>query len=372
MTEQAQDVQWNVELDSRRQKFRQVLDVAGCEVGLVFGCDGHAQHFRYLTNFTPVLGDSWLLAAGEPRCFLTFQWQIVEAIGRSGIDHWDAAFDPIPLVVDALKEQGPKRVGVAGIERMPIPAWRSLVEGLPGAELVNVGASLAKLRRRKSALEVGRLREAARLTDAMLDAARAIARTGVSESMLAARLSTIPVESGGSCAFATTVVSGTEHPIPIRMPTARRLEPGDSVMVDLGAEVDGYQADATRTFVLGKASGPQRKAWDVVMAAYEAAVALARPGVPCRDLNRAASDIIEGAGYKVAHRAGHGIGLATSYEWPSLDTEAASLEPGMTICIEPGVYTPGAGNMKLEDDFLITETGCEVLTRSDRALEVAP
>ncbi|TAN31803.1 aminopeptidase P family protein [bacterium] len=370
MTEPAPEVQWGVELDSRRRGFRQVLDGAGCDAGLVFGCDGHAQHFRYLTNFTPVLGDSWLLLAGELACFLTFPWQIVEAIGRSGIERWDAAINPIPLVVEALRQARPKRLGVAGVERMPAPAWRALMEGLPGVDLVDVGAGLAKLRRRKSPLEVDRLRAAARLTDSMLDAGRAGVHAGVSESVLAARLSTLALESGGACAFATTVVSGTEHPVPIRMPSTRRFEPGDTVMIDLGAEVDGYQADASRTFVLGRPSLPQRKAWDVVLAAYEAAVALARPGVPCRDLHRAASGIIEAAGYKVAHRAGHGIGLATSYEWPSLDTEEAPLEPGVTICIEPGVYFPGAGNMKLEDDFLITESGCEALTTSERGLEL--
>ena len=362
--------EWRIELDLRRQRFRQVLEGAGCDTGLVFGCDGHAQHFRYLTNFVPVLGDCWLLAGREWGCFLTFQWQIVEAISRSGIERWEAAFNPVPLVVDALKTEKPKRVGVAGLDRMPVPAWRSLLEALPGTELVDVGSELAKLRRRKSLLEVSRLREAARLTDAMLDAARSNARLGVPETVLAASLSKIPLESGGVLAFATTVVSGTGDPIPIRMPTDRRLERGDSVMIDLGAEVDGYQADASRTFVLGKSSAAQRKAWDVVLAAYEAAVKLARPGVPCRDLHRVSSEIIERGGYKVAHRIGHGIGLATSYEWPSLDTEESPLEPGVTICIEPGVYAPGTGNMKLEDDLLITETGCEILTLSDRTLEL--
>jgi Xaa-Pro aminopeptidase len=166
------------------------------------------------------------------------------------------------------------------------------------------------------------------------------------------------------------VVSGTDEPIPIRRPTDRPLALGDTVMVDIGAEIDGYQADATRTFVIGEAGERRREAWEVVLRAYEAAVALARPGVPCRELHRAASEVIRDAGFTVEHRIGHGIGLATSYEWPSLDTEQAPLEPGMTICIEPGVYSPGIGNMKLEDDFVITDAGCEALTSSDATLEV--
>jgi Xaa-Pro aminopeptidase len=370
VTERVHTIDWSAELTARRLKFREVLDAAGCDAGLVFGCDGHAQHFRYLTNFVPVLGDSWLFASDGIRCFLTFQWQILEAIGRSGIERWEAAFDPVPLVVGALKEAGPRRVGVAGLDRMPVSAWRSLVE-VSGVELVDVGVNFAMLRRRKSPLEVDRLRAAARLTDAMLDAARSTIHEGITESELAAQLSTIPLASGGRCAFETTVVSGTDEPIPIRLPTARRIQRGDTVMIDLGAEVDGYQADATRTFIVGPPSRAQQKVWSVVVSAYEAAVELARPGVPCRDLHRAAARIIESAGYKLAHRIGHGIGLATSYEWPSLDVEESPLEPGVTICIEPGVYTAGAGNMKLEDDVLITEDGCEMLTRSGRGVELS-
>ena len=130
----------------------------------------------------------------------------------------------------------------------------------------------------------------------------------------------------------------------------------------------GYQGDATRTVVVDRPTQTQLDAWDVVRRAYDAALELARPGVPCLELHRAAAAIIEGAGFEVAHRIGHGIGLATSYEWPSLDTETAPLEPGMTICIEPGVFAPGSGNMKLEDDLVITEDGHELLTESDRSL----
>lgn len=370
MAEGTLGARWRTELLARRGRVRELLDRAGCDVGLVFGCDGHAEAFRYLTNFAPVLGDSWMiLGAAEERCVLTFQWQIVEARALSGIERWEAAFDPVPLVLAALREADARRIGMAGCERMPAPAHVALVSGLPGVEFVDVGPAVAGLRRKKSALEVDRLRAAAGLTDAMLDAARTMVRAGCSEAELAAELSVIPWRQGARCAFETTVVSGVDVPVPIRRPTSRSIEPRDTVMVDLGAEVDGYQADATRTFVVGTPTAAQRRAWDVVRRAYDAAIGLARPGVPCQELHLAAARVIGEAGFGVAHRIGHGIGLATSFEWPSLDTERAPLEPGMTLCVEPGVYAPGIGNMKLEDDVLITESGCELLTRSDRGLE---
>lgn len=358
---------WQEELDARRARARRILDDAGCDLGLVFGADRHGQTFRWLTNFEPVLGDMWLLLDDHRlRSFLTFQWQIIEAQELSGIEEWHGLFDPVPLVVEAVRESGARRVGVAGLRRMPVPAYRALEAA--GAELVDLDAPFDGLRRRKSAFEIQLLRDAARLTDEMLDAARARSEPGALETEIAAALATIPLAAGGDCSFEPTVISGVDDPVPIRRSLRRALRPGDTVMVDVGAALQGYQGDATRTFVLGEPTKAQRDAWDVVRRAYDAALELARPGVPCNELHRAAAAVVEGAGFEVAHRIGHGIGLATSYEWPSLDTETAPLEPGMTICIEPGVFVRGSGNMKLEDDLVITDDGCELLTLSDRSL----
>lgn len=371
MTSGAAESSWSAELSERRTRVRAIAAQAGCDAVLVFGSPQHGQAFRYLTNFAPVLGDGWLVLGPAERAVLQFTWQLEEARARSGFDRWDGAFDPGPVVVDALRESGATRVATSGLQRLPVPTHRALLEGLPGLELVDIEDEVAGLRRRKSPHEIAALRAAARVTDAMLDAVRAHARHGMTETELAARAAMIALADGGELAFETTVIGGVDDPIPIRRPTARALRTGDTVMVDLGAEVDGYQADASRTFVLGTPSAEQRRGWDVVRRAYDTVLALARPGTPCRELHRAGAQIITDAGYDVAHRIGHGIGLATSFEWPSLDTEAAPLEPGVTICIEPGVYAPGAGNMKLEDDVLITEDGCELLTRSDATLEVA-
>jgi len=268
--------------------------------------------------------------------------------------------------LDDERESGAKRVAVVGLRRMPVPAWRAL-ESL-GIELVDLDGPFGELRRRKSPFEIELLRDAARLTDTMLDAAREALEPGAIESEIAASLATIPLAVGGDCSFEPTVISGVDDPIPVRRSVPRAIEPGDTVMVDVGAALQGYQGDATRTYVVGAPSQTQLDRWDVVRRAYDAALELARPGVPCVELHRAAAAIVEDAGFEVAHRIGHGIGLATSYEWPSLDTETALLESGMTICIEPGVFAPGSGNMKLEDDLVITEDGYELLTESDRSL----
>lgn len=363
---------WQTELTARRRRARELADAVGAEALLVFGSDRRGQAFRYLTGFEPVLGDMWLALGDEARCAITFEWQLAEARAASGIDHWQAAPDPVSLVAAAVRETGAQRVAVAGLDRVPLSAHATLVDAVPGLTLLDVGNELASERRRKSPLEIEALRAAARVTDQMLDAARTAARSGVTENAIAAQLVAIAATAGGTLAFESAVIGGVDDPIPIRRPSDRPLRRGDTLMVDVGADIGGYQGDASRTFVLGAPSAAQTRGWDVVRRAYDAVLALCRPGVRCLELQRAAVAIVEDAGFRLPHRVGHGIGLATSYEWPSLDTETAELEPGMTICIEPAICAEQVGTMKIEDDVLITDSGCELLTTSDQALEVRP
>jgi len=358
--------EWRAELAVRRGAVWAIGQRHDCDVILIFGSTGHAEPFRYLTNFVPVLGDSWAIIRGSDQiaCVLNFNWQLDEARPISGIADWYGVFNPIPTVVDLLTAAAPKRIGVVGLHRMPVVAYDSIKAALPQVAFIDIGSAVALLRRQKTDPEIRLLREASRITDAAFDSLRPEIRPGVTEHELAARLVYFMQSMGGELSFEPTVVSGNDQPIPIRMPTARKLEAGDSVMVDIGAAYQGYQADATRTYILGKPNAEQQKVWDTIRRAYDAAVGCIRPGVPCNELHKAAVQVIEAAGYTLRHRIGHGIGLATSFEWPSLDTETQPMIAGMTVCIEPGIYVPVAGNMKLEDDVLVTADGYELLTHS--------
>jgi Xaa-Pro dipeptidase len=360
---------WKDELRARREALLELLDRHGCDLGLVFGTLARAEHVRYLTMFSPSMGDAWLVVQGDGRVsgFLDFTRQIDDARRRSGLDGWHAEFTAAGIVADALAAERPRRLGVAGLDRIPGTAFDSIRARLSGIEIEDVGPELAALRRRKSRLELELLREAARRTDRALDAARREARPGITEEELAAHLG---LELGPEWSFAPCVISGQDDPVPIREPGDRRLAEGDTVMLDLGAAYQGYQADASRTLVLGEPSRLQHDVWDAVRRGYEAALAAVRPGTPCAVVQEAAARVVEEAGFRLAHRIGHGIGLTTSFEWPSLDRDREPLEPGMTICIEPAVCLDGAGVMKLEDDLLVTDDGCEVLTAADSSLSV--
>jgi Xaa-Pro dipeptidase len=303
-------------------------------------------------------------------CVLNFNWQLEEARRLSGVEAWYGLFDPHPRLTELLKAAAPQRIGVVGLHRLPVTAFEAIKTALPGVTFEDITSAVAFLRRQKSPLEARLLREAGRITDAAFDAIRTEIKPGMTEVEVAARLGYHMQGMGAELSFAPTVVSGNLDPIPIRMPTQRQLEIGDSVMIDMGAEYQGYQADASRTFVLGEPNDKQREVWETIVRAYDASLAKIRPGVPCNELHKAAVQVFTDAGYDLVHRVGHGIGLATSFEWPSLDTETSPLIEGMTFCLEPGIYVEGAGNMKYEDDVLVTKDGYELLTSSSNAIVV--
>jgi Xaa-Pro aminopeptidase len=364
--------EWADEIARRRLAFRRVVDENGCDAALVFSAQGHNQTFRYLTNFTPVLGDMWaVVGPSDPiDCVVNFAWELDAARALPPGDRGTGGFDAVPAVAAAVAEARPARVGVDGFDRIPLRAVEAIRAQAPDVELVDIGSPVAALRRRKSPLEISLLREAARIADAAFDSIRAGLREGQSEHEIAASLGVVVQGHGAAWAFPPCVQADFEQPVIIRMPSEKRVSAQDSVMLDIGPEWDGYQADAARTYVIGEPNELQQRAWDAVRRAHEAALAVTRPGTPCRDVDRAARDVIEGAGFTLRHRIGHGIGLATSFEWPSMDTETAPLEPGMVVCIEPSVVEPGAGTMKIEDDVLLTDDGFELLTRSPITLSV--
>lgn len=363
---------WHTELAARRRKSWEIAQQHGCDALLIFGSAGQDQPFRYLTNFLPIFGDSWGILTGPEQmtCVLNFDWQLDEARAASGLQDWHGIFHTPPLVAELLADSRPQKVGVVGLHRLPVEAYEIIRAALPNASFSNIGQDVAALRRIKSPLEIQMLRIAAGIVDTALDTIRQEIRPGMTEKQVNARMAFIMQDMGGEGFTGAVVVSGNDQPIVIRMPTHRKLEVGDSVMIDSGTSCLGYQADLTRTFVLGQPNARQQKVWDTIRRAYDAVLQRTRPGVPFVELHRTAVSIIEGAGYRLPHRVGHGIGLAHSFEWPSLDSETTPMQPGMTFCLEPGIYTPGAGSMKLEDEILVTEDGFNLLSHANRELVV--
>ena len=232
----------------------------------------------------------------------------------------------------------------------------------------------ADLRLRKDADEVARIRRAVVIAETAFTATLPALRPGVSEREVAAEL-VIQLLRAGSDAeipFAPIVASGTNGALPHAVPTDRRLEPGDVVTLDWGATFEHYASDITRNVVVaGAPPHPDLvRAHEIVRAANEAGRGASGPAHSGADVDRAARSVIAAAGLAdcFPHRTGHGLGLEGHEEPQAKATNLAPLLPGMVFTVEPGVYLPGLGGVRIEDDVVVTASGAETLTTLSRDL----
>jgi Xaa-Pro dipeptidase len=258
-------------------------------------------------------------------------------------------------------------------DHLSLAAWERLRVLAGAPQPVDAGVELRRLRARKTPDEIARLERAAGLTDLVTERAMGELRPGRSELEVAAAIDHLIATAGGRLSFETIVQSGPNSAQPHLGPGGRRLATGDLVLLDFGAASDGYRADTTRTVVLGEPDGHQLQLHGLVLAAHDAAVAAVRPGATVGEIDEAARAVIRegGHGDRFIHRVGHGLGLE-AHEDPSLDPGgSAVLEAGMVITIEPGVYLPGWGGIRIEDDVVVEAGGGRLLTRADRGLRGA-
>jgi Xaa-Pro aminopeptidase len=230
------------------------------------------------------------------------------------------------------------------------------------------------LRQVKDPDEIARLRAASALKEGVLAECLPLLRAGLTERAFAARLEFALKEHGASkVSFDPIVLFGARSSLPHGMPGEKPLEHGDIVLIDFGCIRDGYCSDLTRTYAFGTIPGAWfEEIYAVTLAAQEAALEAVRPGVAARDVDAVARAIIGEAGYgdHFGHGLGHGVGLEI-HEGPRLNQQATgTLAPGMVVTVEPGIYLPGRGGVRIEDLVVVTESGCERLTQTPKTLKV--
>lgn len=266
-----------------------------------------------------------------------------------------------------------KRVGVE-TGRMRLLEYNFLRAAAPNAEFTDAGEILAALRLQKEPREVESMRKAVRVAQAALEAALPLIQIGMTEKELAGEL-TLQLFRHGSepdLPFAPIVSGGPNAANPHASPSERPLQPSDLLVIDWGASVDGYISDLTRTFAVGEVDEEAARIHRIVQEANAAGRAAGKPGVPCAEVDRAARTVIEEAGYGkyFTHRTGHGLGMEAHEEPYMRGDNQQRLAPGMTYTVEPGIYLPGRNGVRVEDDMLVTENGCESLSDLPREMRV--
>lgn len=225
-----------------------------------------------------------------------------------------------------------------------------------GTRLVQAANVVAKLRITKSPAEVAVLREAIRVAEEAFIALRRTIRLGQTEREIASRLEYEMARRGAmGPSFPTVVAEGPNSALPHAEPGNRVVRRGSAVLIDWGARLDGYRSDLTRVLFIGKIRPRFRRLYAVVLEAQERGICALRAGRPIRQVDHAARSYIAKSGYgkRFGHALGHGLGLDI-HEAPSLNARNTDvLEPGMVVTIEPGIYIPGLGGVRIEDDVLI-------------------
>lgn len=251
--------------------------------------------------------------------------------------------------------------------------WLSIANELKNSDLVPVDGTIEKLRMIKDEYEIAAIKKAAAIADLALADLISQVSKGVTELDLATELDYKMKKLGSDgVSFDTILLFAERSALPHGKPGDKKLSHGDLLLVDFGAVVNGYRSDMTRTYVYGEPSQKQQQMYDAVLASQTSALNSLKAGVDCQQLNQMSLDVLAQAGFlDVAGKGlGHGVGLAL-HEVPFINPVTDyRLEAGNIITIEPGVYIPGFGGIRIEDDVLITESGFEFLTHAPKTFVI--
>lgn len=351
-----------------REKISNILRENGLDAILV----SDACNMRYLSGFRG--GTGYLFLSEKRRVLLTDARYTVQAGGETEdfeIAEVSAKRNYETVLKEILGEEQTVTLGFEDLHLIFARA-RKLQEELGDIRWVALGDSLNRLRRVKTPEEQKLLEQAEAIGDLAFCKILEELRPGLTELQVAARLDYYMKEAGASGnSFDTIAASGVHSAMPHAMPSGKKLEKGDFLTMDFGCVYQGYCSDMTRTVVIGKANERQKEIYQIVLEAQEAALEAIRPGMTGAMVDRVARDLIADAGYGeyFGHGLGHSVGLYI-HEEPRLSPSCEDvLCEGIIQTVEPGIYLPDFGGVRIEDMVVITAEGCRNLTRSTKELQ---
>jgi len=358
----------SVDVRPRLELLRERLAAEGVGALVVSG----RSNVRYLSGFTGSAGtlvvgagEAWLVTDGR------YGEQAETQLAGSGVrlDVPDRAEATRAVAGHAAAIRG--FAGPVGLEaeHTSWAAAQALLDALGAVPARSTSGLVEALRRRKEPAELARVEAAAAVADAAFASVVSMAGNGATERELADALERAFVELGATGpAFPTIVASGPRAAMPHAEPTTRTISPGELVIVDYGALVDGYRSDATRTLFVGDVPGEAVALYEAVAEAQTAGIAALRPGVTAGEVDAAAREVLAARGLAGAfvHPTGHGVGLDIHEEPILARGAAATLLAGEIVTVEPGAYLPAARGVRIEDTLVVTETGSRPLSKAPK------
>ena len=350
----------------RLRRLRERLPDAGCDALLVT----HLTNVRYLTGFTGSAG--FLVVLPDDAVFVTdgrYRDQSAEQLGAHGIE---ARIEISGTEQDRIAADAVKGIARLGLEAQHV-SWaterRYASKVFADHELVATDGLVEELRLVKDDGEIARIEAAARIADQALAATLHRLLERPTEKDFGLELDWAMRRLGADdVSFETIVGSGPNGAKPHARPTDRVISEGDLVVLDFGALLGGYHSDMTRTVSVGEPTPTQARMEEVVRASQAAGVAAVRPGIGGKDVDQVCRDVIDEAGWLEAflHGTGHGVGLDIHEDPRVSTTSAATLAVGHVVTVEPGVYLPEHGGVRIEDTVVVTADGCRPLTTAPK------
>lgn len=334
----------------------------------------------YLTNFyckphERLLGLFVFPNGGPLLVCPSMEVSLARAAGYDGdIIGYSDTDNPWSLIAKALKERNIIGQSVAlEKEQLNVERFEELQTLVAGGRFVSIEEKLHQMRMVKDENEIKILRQAAELADFGVEVGINAITTGKTEMEVLAEIEFELKKKGiREMSFSTLVLTGEKSAAPHGKPGLTEMKKGDLVLFDLGVVLDGYCSDITRTVGFGSLNDQQTEIYNTVLKAELTALENCLPGVEIGKIDQAARNVISEAGYGdyFIHRIGHGLGIDV-HEFPSMNaTNKATLKEGMTFTVEPGIYLPGVGGVRIEDDVLITKDGFETLTKFPKELMI--
>jgi Xaa-Pro aminopeptidase len=347
--------------EKRRDRIRRALRKTDAEALLVTDFT----NVTYLTGFTG--DDSYLLLGEGVDVILTdprYTTQISEECPGLDILSRSPGTSMLKIVAKAIRSAKISNLGFEA-DSTTVAFHEKLQGELRHCQLVSTQGIVQNVRQRKDASEIARIRQAVWYAEKGFGVIRAALQSDQTEKDLADSLEhQMRVFGATGCSFPSIVAVGDRAALPHAQPTTRELGSADFVLIDWGASDGLYNSDLTRVLVTGRISPKLERIYRVVLSAQQQAIEAIAPGAAAVDVDRAAREVIAEAGFGryFGHGLGHGLGLQV-HEAPRLSAESKqTLMPGMVVTVEPGIYLPGWGGVRIEDDVLVTKDGCEVLT----------
>lgn len=323
---------------------------------------------RYMTNFTGTSGLA--LISGEEAKFIT-DFRYTEQAGRQAAGY-EIVQHKGSIIEEAAKQAEAMGIKKLGFEQdhMTYAVYMAYEKAFSG-ELAGASGLVEKLRLIKAPSEIKILKEAAQIADAAYTHILGFIRPGLTEIEVSNELEFFMRKQGAvSSSFDIIVASGTRGALPHGVASDKVIESGDMITLDYGAYYNGYISDITRTLAVGRPSDQMAAVYDIVLEAQLRGMAGIKAGMTGREADALTRNLIEEKGYgeHFGHSTGHGIGLEV-HEGPGLSMKSdIVLEPGMAVTVEPGIYLPGIGGVRIEDDTIVTEQGNEALTHATKEL----